>query len=109
MAKNVVIRPSVREQYQKFMARGRVLFFTAPCGFGKSILAETLLAGQQVLSLTAGEPDFALPADDKDWQVLLIDDLRQMTEEPDQQALCQLVREYSDRRFVLLSRGAVPG
>lgn len=46
MAKNVVIRPSVREQYQKFMARGRVLFFTAPCGFGKSILAETLLAGQ---------------------------------------------------------------
>lgn len=61
MAKNVVIRPSVREQYQKFMARGRVLFFTAPCGFGKSILAETLLAGQQVLSLTAGEPDFALP------------------------------------------------
>lgn len=109
MAKNVVIRPSVREQYQKFMARGRVLFFTAPCGFGKSTLAETLLAGQQVLSLTAGEPDFALPADDKDWQVLLIDDLRQMTEEPDQQALCQLVREYSDRRFVLLSRGAVPG
>ena len=83
MAKNVVIRPSVREQYQKFMARGRVLFFTAPCGFGKSTLAETLLAGQQVLSLTAGEPDFALPADDKDWQVLLIDDLRQMTEEPD--------------------------
>lgn len=109
MAKNVVIRPSVREQYQKFMARGRVLFFTAPCGFGKSTLAETLLARQQVLSLTAGEPDFALPADDKDWQVLLIDDLRQMTEEPDQQALCQLIREYSDRRFVLLSRGAVPG
>lgn len=97
MAKNVVIRPSVREQYQKFMARGRVLFFTAPCGFGKSILAETLLAGQHVLSLTAWEPDFALPADDKDWQVLLIDDLRQMTEEPDQQALCQLIREYSDR------------
>ena len=109
MAKNVVIRSTVREQYQKFMARGRVLFFTAPCGFGKSTLAETLLAGQQVLSLTAGEPDFALPADDKDWQVLLIDDLRQMTEEPDQQALCQLIREYSDRRFVLLSRGAVPG
>ena len=34
MANNVIIRPSVREQYQKFMARGRVLFFTAPCGFG---------------------------------------------------------------------------
>ena len=87
MAKNVVIRPSVREQYQKFMARGRVLFFTAPCGFGKSTLAETLLAGQQVLSLTAGEPDFALPADDKDWQVLLIDDLHRMRINPNPQHL----------------------
>ena len=55
MAKNVVIRPSVREQYQKFMARGRVLFFTAPCGFGKSTLAETLLAGQQGTPVSESE------------------------------------------------------
>ena len=33
----------------------------------------------------------------------------QMTEEADRQALCQLIREYAGRRFVLLSRGAVPG
>ena len=109
MAKNVLIRPLAREQYDKFMARGRVLFFSAPCGCGKSTLARALLSGCQVLSLHAGEPGFALPADDEGWEVLLIDDLQQMTEEPDQQALYQLIREYSDRRFVLLSRGAVPG
>ena len=109
MEKNVLIRPLAREQYDKFMARGRVLFFSAPCGCGKSTLARALLSGCQVLSLHAGEPGFALPADDEGWEVLLIDDLQQMTEEPDQQALYQLIREYSDRRFVLLSRGAVPG
>ena len=109
MAKNVLIRPLAREQYDKFMARGRVLFFSAPCGCGKSTLARALLSGCQVLSLHAGEPGFALPADDEGWEVLLIDDLQQMTEEADRQALCQLIREYSDRRFVLLSRGAVPG
>ena len=109
MAKNVLIRPLVREQYDKFMARGRVLFFSAPCGCGKSTLARALLSGCQVLSLHAGEPGFALPADDEGWEVLLIDDLQQMTEEADRQALCQLIREYAGRRFVLLSRGAVPG
>ena len=109
MAKNVLIRPLAREQYDKFMARGRVLFFSAPCGCGKSTLARALLSGCQVLSLHAGEPGFALPADDEGWEVLLIDDLQQMTEEADRQALYQLIREYSDRRFVLLSRGAVPG
>lgn len=109
MAKNVLIRPLAREQYDKFMARGRVLFFSAPCGCGKSTLARALLSGCQVLSLHAGEPGFALPADDEGWEVLLIDDLQQMTEEADRQALCQLIREYAGRRFVLLSRGAVPG
>lgn len=109
MAKNVLIRPLAREQYDKFMARGRVLFFSAPCGCGKSTLARALLSGCQVLSLHAGESGFALPADDEGWEVLLIDDLQQMTEEADRQALCQLIREYAGRRFVLLSRGAVPG
>lgn len=109
MAKNVLIRPLAREQYDKFMARGRVLFFSAPCGCGKSTLARALLSGCQVLSLHAGEPGFALPADDEGWEVLLIDDLQLMTEEADRQALCQLIREYAGRRFVLLSRGAVPG
>ena len=80
MAKNVLIRPLAREQYDKFMARGRVLFFSAPCGCGKSTLARALLSGCQVLSLHAGEPGFALPADDEGWEVLLIDDLQRSIE-----------------------------
>ena len=55
MSKSIIIKPSVRQQYDKFMARGRVLFFSAPCGFGKSSLAEALLAEETVCALTAGK------------------------------------------------------
>ena len=36
------------------MERGRVLFFSAPCGFGKSTLSDALLSGRDVLRLNAG-------------------------------------------------------
>ena len=32
MGRTVIIKPKLRERYDKFMARGRVLFFSAPCG-----------------------------------------------------------------------------
>lgn len=91
------------------MAGGRVLFFSAPCGFGKTALAEALLRGQDVLHLSAGDEGFALPPADSRWRVLLLDDLQNMHDENDWNALCKLIRSRSDRRFVLLSRGAPPG
>ena len=91
------------------MLCGRVFLFSAPCGFGKSALADALLAGREVLRLNAGAPDFALPAPDGAWSILLIDDLQLMQDEGDRQALCELIRSGPERRFVLLSRGAPPG
>ena len=82
------------------MAGGRVLFFSAPCGFGKTALAEALLRGQDVLRLSAGDEGFALPPVDGRWRVLLLDDLQNMQ---DENALCELIRSGADRRFVLLS------
>ena len=38
------------------MAGGRVLFFSAPCGFSKTALAEALLRGQVI---KAAMPPFA--------------------------------------------------
>ena len=85
------------------MAGGRVLFFSAPCGFGKTALAEALLRGQDVLRLSAGDEGFALPPVDGRWRVLLLDDLQNMQDENDWNALCELIRSGADRRFVLLS------
>lgn len=46
---------------------------------------------------------FALPPVDGRWRVLLLDDLQNMQDENDWNALCELIRSGADRRFVLLS------
>ena len=40
------VKPAIEVQFQKCMERGRVLFFSAPCGFGKTVTAEKLIAVQ---------------------------------------------------------------
>ena len=54
MTGNILIRPSVQKRFDSFMEHGRVLFFSAPCGFGKTSLADALLHGRNVLRLNAG-------------------------------------------------------
>ena len=109
MTKNIIIKTSVQKRFDSFMMHGRVLFFSAPCGFGKTVLADALLHGQNVLRQSAADPDCAIPPSEQDWDILLIDDLQLMQEEAGQQALCELIRSSPERRFVLLSRGVPPG
>lgn len=106
---NMIVKPSVRQRFDGFMERGRVLFFSAPCGFGKTALADALLSGRNVLRRNAGAADFALPAPSDGWDILLIDDFQMLSPESDGQALCELIRSDPAKRFVLLSRGAPPG
>ena len=110
MPENIVVRPSIRAAFEQVMEQGRVLFFSAPCGFGKSVVAEELLKGKKrVCRLAASEPGFALPAADGSWDILLIDDLQHLQSEEDHRALCALIRSDPERRYVLLSRGVPPG
>lgn len=109
MTKNIIIKTSVQKRFDSFMAHGRVLFFSAPCGFGKTVLADALLRGRNVLRQSAADPDCVIPPSAQDWDILLIDDLQFMQEEAGQQALCELIRSSPERRFVLLSRGVPPG
>ena len=109
MTGNVIIKPSVQQRFDGFMQRGRVLFFSAPCGFGKTALAEALLRGRNVLRLDALSADFSLDAGADGWDILLIDDMQLMQEEYDWQTLCELIRANPERRFVLLSRSTPPG
>ena len=109
MTKNIIIKTSVQKRFDSFMMHGRVLFFSAPCGFGKTVLADALLRGRNVLRQSAADPGCAIPPSEQDWDILLIDDLQLMQEEAGQQALCELIRSSPERRFVLLSRGVPPG
>ena len=109
MTENIIIKSSVQKRFDSFIAHGRVLFFSAPCGFGKTVLADALLRGRNVLRQSAADPDCAIPPSAQDWDILLIDDLQLMQEEAGQQALCELIRSSPERHFVLLSRGVPPG
>ena len=153
MAAPIIIKPAIAEQFEKFIKSGRVLFFSAPCGFGKTVLADALLKGKRgrkVLRINAGTDDISRLLSDAaatsgvgaaavsagggvhgshtgsdstllggshgghtasagNWDILVIDDLQMLQEESDWQLLCELIRARAERRFVLLSRGAVPG
>lgn len=76
MTENIIIKPSVQKRFDSFMEHGRVLFFSAPCGFGKTALADTLLDGRPVLRLNAADTGFALPSPENAWDVLLIDNIQ---------------------------------
>ena len=102
-----IIRPAIQAQFDRFVQNGRVFFISAPCGFGKTVLAEALLADQDVCRLSADDSSFVLPAE-LTRRFLLLDDAQQLPDE-DWQALCSLIRSDPERRFVLLSRGAPPG
>ena len=58
--------------------------------------------------VSAADAGFALPSLEDAWDILLIDELQRIQEERDWQVLCALIRESTDRRFVLLSRGIPP-
>ena len=90
------------------MQSGRILFFSAPCGFGKTALANALLRGHRTLRLCADAPDFTLRTLPKNWDVLLIDDFQLLQEQETSQTLCELIRANPARRFVFLSRGVPP-
>ena len=108
MANRTVIEPWLAEMFRSAMERGRIVLFSAPCGFGKSAVSHGLLRGIRVRELSADAADFALPADDGTWDVLLVDQLQNLPER-EQDGLCALLRTAAERRFVLLSRGGLPG
>ena len=62
MAGSIIVKPAVQQRFDSFIQRGRVLFVSAPCGFGKTVLADTLLDGRPVLRLNAADTGFALPS-----------------------------------------------
>ena len=109
MAPKTVIKPAIDQKFQEFLKDQRIFFFSAPCGFGKTVTARALVAGKSVVRLDGASAGAADLVDKKNWDILLIDDFQFFQEEKDLEALCALIRKSPDKRFVLLSRGSPPG
>lgn len=105
----VVIKPSLREQFLQGWAQCRVIFFSAPCGFGKSTAATTLLGKQKYCVFSAEEPEFLQKPVPKNVEAILVDSLPALKDPEDQQMLCAWIRENPELHFIILSRGVLPG
>ncbi len=104
-----VLSNALLKKYKQMSARCRALFFSAPCGFGKTSAAHALVKDSGALFLSARNPDFALPEMQGRWSTLVIDDVQEMEDQVRQDQFCALLRECPDRHFLLLSRGVLPG
>ena len=109
--KTAVINPQIYDKFQSFTESGRVIFFEAPCGFGKTTVAKALLKNmhKRVREVQADEANFEEIAKEKAWDVLFCEDMQQLQSDDDYHALCSLIRNNPDKRFVLTSRGTISG
>ena len=105
----VVIKPSLREQFLQGWAQCRVIFFSAPCGFGKSTAATALLSNHKTGVFSAEDPEFLREPVPKNVDAIVIDSLPALKDPEDQQTLCAWIRENPELHFVILSRGVLPG
>lgn len=75
MEDHITIKPALAEKFKTAMRQSRVIFFSAPCGFGKSTTAEYLLSGRKISRVDAGQQPLALPDPGDRWEILLLGSL----------------------------------
>ena len=54
MTKKMVIKPAISQKFQEFLKNERILFFSAPCGFGKTVASRALLTGTKLRPAPGG-------------------------------------------------------
>lgn len=109
--KAVIIKQDIAEKFRAFMENGRILMIAAPCGFGKTTVAKELLKNyrRRVCEINADDADLTKAENKDSYDILMIDNLQMMQRTEDYQKLCNLIRNFPQKRFVLLTRGAIPG
>ena len=82
MQDNIIVKPSVEKQFDRFLRQGRVLFFSAPAALenGGGGGATVRPGG---IAPAGGQCRLQAALCGADWQILLLDDLQNMQEEQD--------------------------
>ena len=106
---NTFIKPSLEEAFHNAWENGRVIFFSAPCGCGKTTVAAKLLRGRNYCTFSAENSEFSPECIPPGCEAVLTDDMQYLTDPERQQSLYTLIHTHRDLRFILLGRCAVPG
>lgn len=107
----VIVNPEIKKIFRSFEKSGRVLLFSASCGFGKTTVANSLLRGKPKAEVSAEKlnAENDMSAYRTDGGFLLIDNLELLTDSDHRRMLCEFIRDNPQMRFVLLTRGIFPG
>lgn len=103
----IFVKPALAEKFERSRKRYRILFFSTPCGCGKTDTVWALVQGHSVEWRSVREDDVLTRPLGKS-KSLVIDDLQILEEECQYLKLVQLLQNYPGKVFILLSRGRVP-
>lgn len=104
-----VIKTSLKEKFSSKWDECSVLFFSAPCGCGKTTTVRELIARKRVQEIDVTDGKVVFDSVKKNCDVIFIDDFQIVQDRNEQQILAELIRRKNDLHFVILSRGPVPG
>ena len=107
MEQGIVITPTLRQKFQWAWEQRQVIFFSAPCGFGKTSAASVLLEPYAVCRWDA--MDTGPPEPVPDCEAALVDNLQELKNPNAQKALLAAIRENPEIHFILLGRNRTPG
>lgn len=105
---SVIIKPEFVDRFRSAYSHKRIIFFGAPCGCGKTTVAHELLRTKNADFRSAAE-DGCTDAIGADAEAVVIDDLQMLTDENAQKAVSEMIRTCQEKKFILISRGALPG
>jgi LuxR family maltose regulon positive regulatory protein len=104
----VFVDEEFAKRFRAAYTRCHIIMFCAPCGCGKTAVARKLLGGAKTVYRSAMESGFLSPLE-KNARAVILDDLQTLTDPADQEAVCAMMRAGGEKKFLLLSRGSLPG
>lgn len=104
----IFISDSFAGRFTSALSECQMIMFSAPCGCGKTVVAHEMLGSKKARFLSADSGELPSPGQISEG-IIVIDDLQLMTDADDCDRLCRLIKGEPKKKFLLLSRGTVPG
>lgn len=103
---NVIISYTLREAFQRGLARDKIIFLSAGPGWGKTAVVTKLLEKQNTVYVSLGRR--TLPGRFSRERQVILDDVQALPPQAEGQLQNILRRSPPEQRFFLLSRGPMP-
>lgn len=105
---HIVIAKQVQKRFDTVWDDYQILFFQAPCGYGKTVSAKMLLKKKNVSYRSCRQPRSLLTPLAPGIEAVIIDDLQDLENQNAVPAIDAMIKTNPEVHFLFLSRGALP-